>query len=130
MAWEPVPLTVYDGRLPETIRSSWVFILRALAATGAERHPNSHQRVMSYRGFGDLQVWANDQWRSHPLVSNLDGPIECRWASIPAGTWHQAVVPDEDWVVVSFHTVSQDELIEERPHPDDAGSTRQQTYLG
>jgi hypothetical protein len=53
-----------------------------------------------------------------------------RWVSIPAGTWHQAVVPDEDWVVVSFHTVPEDELIEERPDRDDAGSTRLRTYLG
>ena len=115
MAWEPVPLAAYDGRLPEMIRSSWVFILRARATTGAERHPNSHQRVMSYRGFGEFQVWANDQWCSHPLVTNPDGPIESRWASIPVGIWHQVVVPEEDWVVVSFHTVPDHELIEDAP---------------
>src|SRR5215813_8091482 len=40
MAWETVPLSVYDPGLPETIRSSWVFILRGGAVTGAERHPN------------------------------------------------------------------------------------------
>ena len=53
------------------------------------------------------------------LASSPDGPIESRWASIPAGTWHQAVVPDEDGVVVSFHTVPEGELVEERPDPDD-----------
>jgi hypothetical protein len=130
MAWEPVPLTVYGGGLPEMIRSSWVFILRAGATTGAERHPNSHQRAMSYRGCGAFEVWVNDQWHSHPLVSIPDGPIESRWVSIPAGTWHQVVVPDQDWVVVSFHTVFDDELIEERPDPDDPVSTRRKLYVG
>jgi hypothetical protein len=130
MAWEPIPLTVYDGGLPAMIRSSWVFILRAGATTGAERHPNSHQRVTAYRGFGEFQVWANDQWCSVPLVTNPDGPIESRWASIPAETWHQVVVPEVDWVVVSFHTVPDDELIEERPDPDDASLTRKKTYWG
>jgi hypothetical protein len=128
MAWEPIPLAAYSGDLPEMIRSSWVFILRAGATTGAERHPNSHQRVMSYRSFGEFQVWANDQWCSLPLVTNPDGPIETRWASIPVGVWHQVVVPADDWVVVSFHTVPEDELIEERPDPDEAGSTRRKTY--
>src|SRR5437899_802202 len=28
LAWEPIPLDCYTAPLPETIRSSWVFILR------------------------------------------------------------------------------------------------------
>jgi hypothetical protein len=46
MTWEPIPLEVFGGALPTEIRSSWVFVLRADADTGAERHPNSHQRMM------------------------------------------------------------------------------------
>ena len=49
LAWQPIPLNTYGVGLPSMIRSSWVFILRARATTGAERHPNSHQRMMSYR---------------------------------------------------------------------------------
>ena len=56
MAYEPVPLSLYDETLPDSIGSSWIFILRAGVATGAERHPNSRQRMMSYRGAGDLQT--------------------------------------------------------------------------
>jgi hypothetical protein len=52
MAWEPIPLTLFGGALPTAIRSSWVFILRAGANTGAERHPNSHQRMMSFEATG------------------------------------------------------------------------------
>src|SRR5438874_12003314 len=58
MTSEPLPLTIYGGALPSGIRSSWVFILRAGAATGSERHPNSQQRMMSFEAAGDLQVRA------------------------------------------------------------------------
>ena len=54
LAWESIPLATYSERLPDVIRSSWVFIIRAHSTTGPERHPNSQQRMMSYRGTGDL----------------------------------------------------------------------------
>ena len=148
MTWEPIPLTIYGGALPSGIRSSWVFVLRAGAATGAERHPNSHQRMMSFEGAGDLQVRARHgtspsirrtgladgsevQWQSNFLVSDPDAPLERRWISIPRNVWHQVVVPEgPDWVVVSFHTVPPEELIEERPDSDDADRTKQMRYLG
>ena len=117
MAWEPIPLSIYGKPLPESIRSSWVFILRARATSGAERHPNSQQRMMSYRGSGDLQTGGPGGWQSHALVSVGAAGLEQRWISVPRNVWHQAVVGDEDWVVVSFHTVAAEELIEERPDP-------------
>jgi hypothetical protein len=139
MAWEPVPLTLFRGGLPALIRSSWVFILRAGANTGAERHSNSHQRMMSFQGTGDLQtdaesasksscVSADIVWQSNILVSNPDSALEQRWISIPQNVWHRPVIPKEaDWIVVSFHTVPADELIEERPHS--SGGTKQMLYL-
>jgi hypothetical protein len=129
MAWEPIPLSIYGESLPPPIRSSWVFILRAGATTGAERHPNSHQRMMSYQGRGDLQTGGEGQWQSNPLVSADTPHLESRWISIPANVWHQAVVPDQDWEVVSFHTVPAPELIEERPDAEDASRTHQRPYL-
>jgi hypothetical protein len=129
MAWEPIPLETYSACLPSPIRSSWVFILRAGATTGAERHPNSHQRMMSFQGTGDLQTGGEGQWRSHVLVSDQDADLERRWVSIPVNVWHQAVVPDADWVVVSFHTVPAEELIEERPDGADSSRTQQRRYV-
>jgi len=126
MTWEPVALETF-GPLPPVIRSGWVFILRAGSDTGAERHPNSHQRMMTFDGTGDMKIDAsgtpNDvemeseiAWRSHILVSDLSAPLEKRWVSIPQNIWHRPVIPKgADWVVVSFHTVPADELIEERP---------------
>lgn len=130
IVWEPVPLDTYGVELPPSIRSSWVFILRANTASGAERHPNSRQRMMSYRGTGDLQTRESLQhtWSSHRLTSTPDAPIWQRWISIPANVWHQAVVLESNWAVVSFHTVSQDELIEERPDAEDAAGTVQRRY--
>src|SRR5437763_15882269 len=58
MTSEPIPLTIYGGALPSGIRSSWVFVLRAGATTGAERHPNTHQRMMSSEAAGTLQARA------------------------------------------------------------------------
>jgi hypothetical protein len=53
IAWEPVLLATYGKVLPNMISSSWVFVIHAQTSTGAERHPNSCQRMMSYRGAGD-----------------------------------------------------------------------------
>lgn len=132
MAWEPIPLTLYGDALPPGIRSSWVFILRRGANTGAERHPNSHQRMMSFHGVGDLQVRADfdSQWESHVLENDPKASLERRWVSIPQNVWHRPVVADEaDWVVISFHTVPAEELIEERPDPTSATGARQMVYL-
>lgn len=129
MAWETVPLSAYGEGMPSVIRSSWVFVLRAGATTGAERHPNSHQRAMAYRGSGDLQVRTGGRWRSNHLISDPEAPMEGRWVSIPPNTWHQGVVPDANWAIVSFQTVPEDELIEERPDGTDGSRTRRRVYV-
>jgi len=135
MTWEPVALETF-GALPPAIRSGWVFILRAGSDTGAERHPNSHQRMMSFEATGDLQTDLKSAesdvqteseivWQSNVLVSDPDAPLERRWISIPKNVWHRPVIPKgADWVVVSFHTVPAAELIEERP------GARQMFYAG
>ena len=141
MAWEPIALTLFDDALPAAIRSSWVFVLRAGANTGAERHPNSHQRMMSFEATGDMQTEAAPPSRgeygpsdivrqSNILVSDPDASLERRWISIPQNVWHRPVIPKgADWVVVSFHTVPAEELIEERPHSGDTGGLKQMLYL-
>ena len=136
MAWESIPLEIFGDGLPPSIKSGWVFILRAGADTGAERHPNSHQRMMTFGGTGDMQTdiksvknevesQSEIEWQSNVLVSDADAPLEARWISIPQNIWHRPVIPKgADWVVVSFHTVPATELIEERP------GAKQMLYLG
>jgi len=131
MRWEPFPLDVLATVLPTEIRSVWVFVLRAGADTGAERHPNSHQRMMSFEGSGDLQTGEPGKWQSNVLVSRPDAPLEQRWISIPPNVWHRPVIDAAaHWAVVSFHTVPAEELIEERPDDNCDTGTKQMTYLG
>jgi hypothetical protein len=141
MAWEPIALTLFGGALPAAIQSGWVFILRAGANTGAERHPNSHQRMMSFEATGDMQTEAEPAdrsarapsdiaWQSNVLVSDQEASLEQRWISIPQNVWHRPVIPKgADWIVVSFHTVPAEELIEERPSNNGGGAMKQTLYL-
>jgi len=127
MTWEPIDLEMFGARLPPAIRSGWVFVLRPGVDTGAERHPNSHQRMMTFAGTGDMKIdvkraqnevrtEAEIDWQSTILVSDPTVPLEQRWISIPKNVWHRPVIPKgADWIVVSFHTVPATELIEERP---------------
>src|ERR1051325_3630724 len=70
MRWEPIPLSVFGQPLPHRIRSAWIFVLRAGADTGAERHPNSHQRMMTMEGSGDMQLGEPGRWKSNFLQSD------------------------------------------------------------
>ena len=133
-AWEPVPLDVYGANLPDDVGSSWVFVLRRGVTSGAERHPNSRQRMFTLSGGGDFQVRDGERWRSHSLSLDPRAPLEERWLSIPPDTWHQGIVGEDDWLVVSFHTVRPEELIEERPDPADPDPfrprrTRRRRYM-
>jgi hypothetical protein len=132
LAWRTIPLRSYE-RLPEEIASSWVFVLRTGCTTGAERHPNSIQRMYTYGGSGDMQIWDGKAWESHPQSSRHDAPFDERWITIPRFAWHRPVMDAEDWVVVSFHTAGEDELIEERAADDrnpDAGPVSSEPYAG
>ena len=130
MAWEVIPLSAFAGGLPESIRSCWIFVIRAGADTGPERHPNSHQRSFSLIGGGTFELRTGTNWYSHPLKSADLASIEQRWVSIPPSTWHRLFVGSEAWGMLSFHTVAPEELIEERPvDMDDLdGATRQERY--
>lgn len=130
MTWEPIPLTLFGNALPREIQSAWVFVLRAGADTGPERHPNSHQRMMTFEGTGDMRTKAQSQWQSNVLTGDPDAPLEQRWISIPQNVWHRPVVgADTDWTVVSFHTVLAEELIEEKEDESSQSGIKQKKYL-
>jgi hypothetical protein len=141
MTWEPIPLEIFGEGLPPEIRSGWIFVLRAGADTGAERHPNSHQRMMTLHGSGDMKTESKKgelrikkdekgiDWQSNVLVSEPGAPLERRWISIPPNVWHRPVVGrDGDWAVISFHTVPAEELIEEKLDKSGAGM-KQKKYV-
>ena len=130
MAWEIIPLSTFGSNLPKSIRSCWIFVIRADAETGAERHPNSHQRSHSLAGTGRFELRERGSWVSHKLVSREGRPAEQRWVTIPPSTWHRLFVDSQPWGMLSFHTVVPEELIEERPvDPMDLdGATHQERY--
>jgi len=130
MAWEIVPLTVFGGALPETVRSCWIFVIRPGAATGAERHPNSYQRSCSLLGGGRFELYDGRVWRPHALTSGTGEDVGQHWVSIPPATWHRLRVGSSTWGMVSFHTVAAGDLIEENPRDPDRldGLMQQRRY--
>jgi hypothetical protein len=103
--------------------------------------------MMSVEGSGDMQIAisssdvkllndsdvkseADIQWRSNLLISEPAAPLGRRWISIPVNVWHRPVTgPEANWVVVSFHTVTAEELIEERPSASTLTGTKRMKYF-
>jgi hypothetical protein len=93
--------------------------------------------MASYLGSGDFQVSFQTAsqtdrppiWESHHLSSRATPDLAERWVSIPPNTWHQAVTGPDNWVVVSFHTAPERELIEERLDSENGSLTHMRTYL-
>ena len=114
-----IPLSLYRS-LPPDIRSSWVFALRGGLSHPPERHPNSIQRMFALNRPGRFGWWDGDQWVTRELLPGDDG------LSIPRDTWHRMPAQEEDWVVASFHTVADDELVKivGDPASGEVGSTR------
>jgi hypothetical protein len=108
-----VPLSECGQSLPADIKSCRVFVLRAGSEFQTERHPNSHQLVLSLEGTGKIRVFEKPTPRDVFLRSDMHGPLELRWASLSENIWHQPVSGNEDWVVLTFHTASEMELIDE-----------------
>jgi len=127
-SWEPVPLDVFGAAFPGSIKSCWVFILRAGAQFGAERHPNSHQRTIALRGSAVFKVLEDNTWLPCPISASGSGEAGNQSVSIPVGTWHRIGIGPENFVSFSFHTVPAHELIEETPVNDDLSVTQKRLY--
>lgn len=127
-SWEPVPLDVFGAALPSSIKSCWVFILRAGARFGAERHPNSHQRTIALRGSAVFEVIEDNTWAPYPISASGNSEANSQSVSIPAGTWHRIRIGPENLVSFSFHTSPAHELIEETPVSDDLSVTQKRLY--
>ena len=127
-SWEPVPLDVFGAALPDSIKSCWVFILRAGARFGAERHPNSHQRTVALRGSAVFETLEDTTWAPRQIDASGNGEGSSQSISIPIGTWHRIRIGPENFVSFSFHTVPAHELIEETLVSDDLSVTQKRLY--
>jgi hypothetical protein len=124
-AWESLSLSTLGFKTPTDIRSCWIFVLRAGAIFGAERHPNSHQRTIALSGAALFEVFIDGSWSPWPISGETESESA---VSIPPSVWHRIQIGPKNFVSVSFHTVAADRLIEETPVGDDLSLTKQRLY--
>ena len=108
-----LPLELFGASLPKEIGSSNVYVIRPSVSSGMERHPNSHQRSMSLAGEGVFELGIDQPAQFAIANKPLSTPAE-RWVNIPPNTWHQAIAGKTNWVVVTFHTAPDQDIINER----------------
>ena len=124
---KPLDLDIFGPALPDSIKSCWLFVLRAAAVFGAERHPNSHQRSFALQGSAFFEVFKDGRWAAAPIDS-AGSEVETRSISIPQGVWHRIKIGSEHFASLSFHTVPASQLIEETPVENDLSVTKQRLY--
>lgn len=104
--WSPIDLQSIMP-LPDSIKSCWIFVLKKSAPSGCHFHPNSIQHMVMIEGAGTSKVGSISAemklFREHSLDET--------WYVIPEGVPHE-FFPEQDVVVVSFHTCSSEELEE------------------
>jgi hypothetical protein len=100
--WEFVSL----GPLPEGIGSAGLFVLPARSRPTPHRHPNSIQHMRRLSGDARVRLTLGDEVLDRSV--RADEP----WVVIQADATHQIDVGDGEFVVISFHTVPQEELLE------------------
>jgi len=100
--WEFVSL----GPLPEGVASAGLFVLPARSRPTPHRHPNSIQHMRRLSGEARVRLTLGDD-----VMDRLVGADE-RWVVIEADATHQIDVGDREFVVISFHTIPQEELLE------------------
>lgn len=108
-----VPLEVFQGRLPELYKSVRVFGIRREKEFPRERHLNSHQRVRSLEGEGEMLVYFGNEAQSFRLSSAEGLPLWDKWVSVPKSIWHRIIGRSSIWVGMAFHTTPIDMLIDE-----------------
>lgn len=124
-AWESLALDSLGFDVPSEIQSCWIFVLRAGATFGAERHPNSHQRSVALAGTARFEVFVDGAWSLRPVGTE---PSESPAISIPRSVWHRIEIGPRNFASLSFHTVPSSELIEETPIDDDLSMTKRRLY--
>lgn len=121
--WHFIDLGSRD--LPDGIRSGAVFVLPAGTTPPGHHHPNSIQHMRVLAGAAVVTLQSTQRAPQHDPVRY--GVREQRpWLVIPQGVVHELeVLPEGELVVLSFHTVLQEDLLEvssagERTYTDPA----------
>jgi quercetin dioxygenase-like cupin family protein len=104
----PLPETLVRAALPAGVASAWLFVLRAKTRNPAHVHPNSTQSTTVLAGGGLA-------WIAGRRIE-LE-PFDARRAAetilvIPRGVAHAFEPGDAGLVVLSFHSVPPEDLVE------------------
>ena len=117
--WSAIDLQSITSRLPDNIRSCWIFVLKKDVPSGCHYHPNSIQHMVMVEGDGTSKVGPRS--RQMKLFGEPDSSLDDVWYVIPEGMPHEFFPSGQDMVVLSFHTCAPDELEE---ISCDSGATR------
>lgn len=109
------------GGRHDRIRLCRLFLLRRGARMAVpERHRNSVQRLVSYRGRGSIHQGVAgggpEGLRARAICSpDPDGSGLARhWDIVPAGVWHYPEADGgKDWATVTFHSAAEGEIVDE-----------------
>ena len=108
--WEVLDPDRLAGRLPDTLRSGWIFVLREGVPSGCHYHPNSVQHMVMVEGRGVSEVGGTR--REMVALGTAGASPEEVWYVIDEGVEHEFFPSGSEMVVVSFHTCEADELQE------------------
>jgi hypothetical protein len=108
--WSIIDTIALDCKLPESIRSCWIFVLKHDVPSGCHYHPNSIQHMLVIKGEGMSKV-AGIHKRMVQFGSS-NGSLADTWYVIGKGVPHEFFPEEEDMIVVSFHTCAASELEE------------------
>ena len=117
--WSAIDLQSIQTRLPDSIKSCWIFVLKRDVPSGCHYHPNSIQHMVMVEGEGTSKV--GPESREMKLFGDPDSSLDDVWYVIPEGMPHEFFPTGQDMVVLSFHTCASDELEE---ISCDSGTTR------
>ena len=128
-----IPIELFaDGARNDQVRLCRLFLLRRSKRMAVpERHRNSVQRLVSYRGRGTIHQGvpggSPEGLRARAIGSpgakrstHRDGPVADatdlarHWDIVPEGIWHfPEAAEDRDWATVTFHSAAEDEIVDE-----------------
>ena len=97
-------------KLPQSIKSCWVFVLKKDVPSGCHFHPNSIQHMVTIEGEGSSEVGSAS--REMKCFGEPASALDDVWYVIPEGVPHEFFPRGRDVVVVSFHTCEPHELQE------------------
>lgn len=103
--WRVLSEQLLEEKLPNGIRSGWIFVLKPNTHTPSHYHPNSVQYTLVIEGSGKIEI--GQKKMTIPDLQSNEG-----WYVIPKNVPHAVTVKEKVMVVLSFHTCPSNELLE------------------